>query len=67
MLEKLHETLKFLKMLPVLLVGRKWNTIHILIWADVSKSALDFVDRTQSRALKLKGDDRALSPPWVIQ
>ena len=37
------------------------------LWAAASKSALDFVDRIQSRALKLIGDDMvALSRPWDI-
>ena len=31
------------------------------LWAGASKSALDFVDRTQSRALKLIGDDMVAS------
>ena len=31
------------------------------LWARASKSALDFVDRIQSRALQLKGDDRVAS------
>ena len=31
------------------------------LWASASKSALDFVDRIQSRALKLIGDDRVAS------
>ena len=31
------------------------------LWAGASKSALDFVDRIQSRALKLIGDDRVAS------
>ena len=31
------------------------------LWAGASKSALDFVDRIQSRALMLIGDDRVTS------
>ena len=31
------------------------------LWAGASKSALDFVDRIQSRVLKLIGDDRVSS------
>ena len=31
------------------------------LWAGTSKSALDFVDRIQSRALKPIGDDRVVS------
>ena len=31
------------------------------LWAGASKSALDFVDRIQSRAMKLIGDDRVAS------
>ena len=31
------------------------------LWAGASKSALDFVDRIQSRALKLIGDDKVAS------
>ena len=31
------------------------------LWAGASKSALDFVDRIESRALKLIGDDRVIS------
>ena len=43
-------------MLPIL--DRKWNTIHI--YGQV-RPMVDLVDRIQSRALKLIGDDRVAS------
>ena len=48
-----------LSMLPTYIRPKMEYNSHL--WAGVSEFALDFVDRIQSRALKLGGDDKVVS------